>query len=423
MATWASVPRRRTPQPGGTVPPGAAPVWHGVRSAVLAARMAAAVRLAAGHLEFLERRAGCIPAPELRRQALGSLRHKAFHSLGAATFAAAVPLRRGGAMVRFCVAYQTLSDYLDNVCDRSRPLGSAPRRRLHQAMVAALAPAGPPRPPADPGDGGYLGELVANCREAMAGLGVSEAALNKARQLAAAYASMQARKHAAPGVRRRLVASWAHRLLRAGRPAPAGGLAWWEFAAAAGSTLGVFALVAAGARGAGEAALRSTLRAYFPWICAWHILLDYAVDLDEDRACGELNFVACYPRGAAVQRLAGVFRRARALAGGLWEPAFHRLVVAGMAALYLSDPKAARLAPLLRCLEQEEPWVARLGPPIRAWRRRHPAPPQVAPLVAVPRPGGAPRAAPAARAPEGAGPSAGECGPPNPGDERRTRVP
>ena len=86
--------------------------------------MAVALKLGTRLLSGWEERAGCIPDPEVRRQALGSIRHKAFHSLGAAMFAAAVPAHRFAAMVRFCVAYQTLSDYLDNLCDRSRPLTS-----------------------------------------------------------------------------------------------------------------------------------------------------------------------------------------------------------------------------------------------------------------------------------------------------------
>lgn len=404
--------------------------------------MTAALRLAARALAGWEGRATCIPDPEVRRQALGSLRHKAFHSLGAAMFAAAVPARRFGAMVRFCVAYQTLSDYLDNLCDRSRPLGGAARRRLHQAMVAALRPARavlrprgrdapatlsraaplphePARHPAfSSDDGGYLQALVAECQEALGSLGTRGETLELARVLALLYAQMQARKHAPPGTRRWLVARWAARLAARGAlGASLGELAWWELAAAAGSTLGVFALVAADARGASRPALRQTLGAYFPWICAWHILLDYAIDQAEDRSCGELNFAACYPHPqAARSRLVAVFRRARAAAALLWEPAFHRLVVTGMAALYLTDAKAAPWRDLLRCLEAEESWIGHLRPFIEAWRRRHVAPPQVRPLTPAAtggRPWPASPATRTARGPAGAGAGAGESAPSN----------
>lgn len=378
----------------------------GGRPAAVACRMVLAVALARRELGRWTARAGCIPHPEARRQALGSLAHKAFHSLGAAVFGAAVPGRRLAPMVAFCVAYQTLSDYLDNWCDRSLPLTASRRRRLHQAMVAALEPLpGPLRlaqPPAD--DGGYLDELVAACRRALAAVGPDPAVLRPARELARAYACMQARKHAEPGRRRHLTGRWAARLAagRAGLP-PAPGLAWWEVAAAAGSTLGVFALVAAGARPLSPRAREAVLRAYFPWIAAWHIMLDYAVDRAEDRQAGELNFAACYPRPAAMlDRLHFLFRRARAAASALWEPAFHRLVVAGMGALYLCDPKARPLAPLWDRLTADDPWVGRLRPLLGWWQAHHVAPPQVAPLK---------RPAPA---PAGAGGGAGESAPANP---------
>lgn len=373
---------------------------------VLAARMVATQALARRALARWEARAQAIPDPEARRQALGSLRHKAFHSLGAAVYAAAVPGPHFARMVEFCVAYQTLSDYLDSLVDRGRPLDGRHRRRLHQAMVVALqggAPAhGLAEAPWD--DGGYLVRLVATCQRVLAAMGVDEASRAPARHLALAYARMQARKHAQPGNRRRLTARWATRLGQAaGRLPPAAGMAWWEIAAAAGSTLGIFALVAAGSRRLPAEDLEATLTAYFPWIQAWHILLDYAIDEAEDREGGELNFAACYPRPpVALERLAGVFRRAREAALVLWEPSFHRLVVAGMGALYLTDPKAAHLGALLERLQVMEPWVAVLRPILRWWHVRHPAPAQVAALHPV-RPPTPARARPGTARPRAAG--------------------
>lgn len=343
--------------------------------------MAAAQVLARRALGRWESRAASIPEPEVRRQALGSLRHKAFHSLGAAVYAAAVPRAHFAHMVEFCVAYQTLSDYLDNLVDRGHPMDGRQRRRLHQAMVEALQETAPTVAlagmPWD--DGGYLARLVSTCQQALQAMEIAEASRAPARQLALAYARMQARKHGDPGSRRRLTAGWAMRLAQgAGRLPRAAGMAWWEIAAAAGSTLGIFALVAAGSRRLPLEDHEATLTGYFPWIQAWHILLDYAIDEAEDRDGGELNFAACYPRRPVqLERLAGVFRRAREAALTLWEPSFHRLVVAGMGALYLTDPKAARLGALLERLQVMEPWVAVLRPVLGWWHARHPAPAQV----------------------------------------------
>jgi len=120
-------------------------------------------------------RAEAIPDPALRRQALDSLHFKRFHALGAAVYGA---LRRDPApLVRFAVAYQIISDYLDNLADRDR---QPPARReanltcLHQAMVDGVS-AEPPRGGyyrfhTASQDGGYLEELVTHCRAALAEL-------------------------------------------------------------------------------------------------------------------------------------------------------------------------------------------------------------------------------------------------------------
>jgi tetraprenyl-beta-curcumene synthase len=118
-------------------------------------------------------------------------------------------------------------------------------------------------------------------------------------------------------------------------------LAWWEFAAACGSSLPVFALIDLAARTRFDPAeIDATLRAYFPGVSAIHILLDYFIDQAEDREHGELNFVACYPSSAAaVEALGGLVRstlvRLRTLAG----PARHRFVVQAMCVFYLTHPK------------------------------------------------------------------------------------
>ncbi|HEY8486295.1 MAG TPA: DUF2600 family protein, partial [Limnochordales bacterium] len=199
-------------------------------------------------------------------------------------------------------------------------------------------------------------------------------------RMAALYAGMQARKHARPGVRRRLLAGWFDR--RFGQ-AP-GSLAWWELAAACGSTLPVFAVCAAGARGPEPAEVLAIWHAYFPWVASLHILLDYLIDQHEDAAARELNFASCYrAAGRAQARVGALYRRCLALACALPRPAFHRLVVAGLAAVYLSDPKAAALGSLVASLASGDRWLRAIWPLVRAWRAGHPpAPPQVEPFRA-----------------------------------------
>jgi tetraprenyl-beta-curcumene synthase len=291
-----------------------------------------------------EARAEAIPDPELRHQARQSLRHKRFHCQGGAVYALA-----GGpphpATLRFIVALQTLSDYLDNLSDRMATGGARDLAALHEAVRDAVDPTRPAtsgyyrwHPRGD--DGGYLPGLVAACRREVAALspGPRAAFLREAAPLAARYARLQALKHL-PAGRRERVRAWAAGL------APGLGLAWWEAAAAAGSTLGIFALFAEAAQGALDRDLaRSLARAYFPWVGAWHILLDYWIDQAEDRAAGDLNFADPYPSPrAAARRLAHLGLQARRAVASLPRAALHRAVVAGLPALYLTDPKVGRL--------------------------------------------------------------------------------
>ena len=69
-------------------------------------------------LSYWKTRAEGIPNPELRKQALASIEHKTFHCEGGAIMALMANEHYHEA-IRFIVAYQTISDYLDNLCDRS----------------------------------------------------------------------------------------------------------------------------------------------------------------------------------------------------------------------------------------------------------------------------------------------------------------
>src|SRR5690625_311884 len=78
-----------------------------------------------------------IESDNLRMQALASLQMKRFHAEGGSVFAAAHP-RHMGSMVPLVVALQTISDYLDNLGDRTESLDEQDFRALHQAMLDAV---------------------------------------------------------------------------------------------------------------------------------------------------------------------------------------------------------------------------------------------------------------------------------------------
>ncbi|MCL5981062.1 MAG: DUF2600 family protein, partial [Firmicutes bacterium] len=86
-------------------------------------------------------------------------------------------------------------------------------------------------------DGGYLDALVGACSRIVAFLPGFRDVREEMAGLAALYSELQVLKHLAVDKRKQRLVSWF-----ADHSAKAPGVTWWEFAAAAGSTLGIFAL-------------------------------------------------------------------------------------------------------------------------------------------------------------------------------------
>jgi tetraprenyl-beta-curcumene synthase len=117
---------------------------------------------------------------------------------------------------------------------------------------------------------------------------------------------------------------------------------WWETAAGAASSLGVFALIAAAARPELGAAEADALElAYFPWIGSLHVLLDSLIDRTSDLRTGDHSLVENY--GGAddmADRLGSITGRAVRSAGELRQGPLHTLILAAMTSFYLSRPAA-----------------------------------------------------------------------------------
>ncbi len=290
-------------------------------------------------LERWRRYAKGIPNPELRRQALASIRLKRFHCEGGSVYAAFDRDNRGD-LVPLIVALQTISDYLDNLCDRSESLDCDDFRQLHLAMTDALSPRTPLHdyyrlhPNGD--DGGYLTSLVEECRKRVSSLPSYGLVQGEALRLASLYCDLQVYKHTFVPRRVPLLTDWFERH-RSAFP----GIFWWEFAAASGSTLGVFALFReAASPGLEPVMVQRIVSAYFPWVCGLHILLDYFIDQAEDRAGGDLNLVSYYcSREQMRERLHLFYREALKAVSSLPDHHFHKTVVKGLLAMYLSDRK------------------------------------------------------------------------------------
>lgn len=276
---------------------------------------------------------------ELSDQALASICTKKFHCQGGSVYS----LYKGvptGDFVRLVVALQTISDYLDNLCDRAGIADEAAFKQLHLAMTDALDP---DRPCGDyyaaypyKDDGGYLQALVTTCRQEIAKLPSYQLVKPEVLHQAGLYSELQTYKHLDPIVREQKMLTWISTHLPAYPDITA-----WEFAAATGSTLGMFMLCAAAHNpNLTPKAAADIAHAYFPWINGLHILLDYFIDEAEDRQNGDLNFVSYYENSQeTLARLTLFVHQARAQASSLPEAAFAQTVVDGLLAMYLSDPK------------------------------------------------------------------------------------
>lgn len=284
--------------------------------------------------------ARAIPDDSLRKQALASLSAKRFHCQGGAVFAAGPGAHRLE-VLRFIVALQTISDYLDNLCDRAGVIDEAAFRLLHQAMLDAVTRSGtesglyydlfPFR-----NDGGYLQALVNTCREALAPLPSYDVVKSKMQRLVDLYVDLQVYKHVEHSVRLPRLVSWFQREWEGEFQ-----LHWQEFAAACGSTLGVFALCYEAAS-PGPVDLQPLLDFLFPWAAGFHIMLDYLIDLSEDEEGGDLNFVDFYTDlDEAEQRIGWFYEEAMKRVPEQGNRALYTLVLHGLPALYLTDPKVA----------------------------------------------------------------------------------
>ena len=308
--------------------------------ASMARFLTAVVPRASRVLRSIEDDARSIPDRALREQALASISDKAYHVQGGCILATFLQGEAAQRYVDIVAALETIYDYLDNLCDRLPNVPATAYPTLHEALFDALDDRrslgnyyrdGPFRD-----DGGYLRRLVERVRLGIAGLPNYAAVRRQLVEIAGYYAELQTFKHAGPGTGEATCNAWYERN-RERFP----GLYWWEFAAACGSSMPVFALLhLASQKTLAPDAVGLTAAAYFPNLSAVHILLDYFIDQAEDREHRELNFVACYSSSAeAISRvrrlLTSTAARVRALQDGEW----HAFVLRAMCLFYLTHPK------------------------------------------------------------------------------------
>ena len=245
-------------------------------------------------------------------------------------------------LVTLTVALQVIGSYLGNLCEQGSVFNEAAHRYLYRAVPAALMCSAAKEYdyyrfyPAHK-DGGYLKALIAECRSCIETLPGYRPVEPEILRLASLYSDLQVYKRFPPAMRRSRLRRWFKEKAAPVDPP----LHWWEYAAACGSTLSLFALLAlATSPQVRPDHIRQVGGAYFPWVCGLHILLEHWVGQGEDLRCGALNMVACYPsEAAAVDRIHLFLRKALREVSVLPHGSFHRFAVQGLLALYLSDPR------------------------------------------------------------------------------------
>ncbi len=286
------------------------------------------------------RRARIVPDAGLRDIALRILRTKRSNLEGAAAFATFAPRRHRAHVIRAQVGVQSIYDYVDTVAEQPSPDPIGNSHHLHQALQRALEPA-MPHPDYYAGqtlrqDGRYLVVLVDSCRAALAGLPLRSSIHAAASRFVERIIHYQTFNVPTADDEDRLKA-WAT------LQAPAHlDVRWWETAASAGSSLGLFALLAFAANPyITSLEIEAIERAYFPWIGALHSLLDNLIDMQEDARDEQRNYVAQYasPQEAAV-RMRALTRESVEHVALIPNTVPHKLILAGMASSYLSAREA-----------------------------------------------------------------------------------
>jgi tetraprenyl-beta-curcumene synthase len=293
-------------------------------------------------LAYWKSRAENIPNMELRTQALASIEHKTFHCEGGAILALTANEHYKKA-VKFIVAYQTISDYLDNLCDRSTSLDPEDFAALHESMADALkldvTAKNYYRLREDQNDDNYLHDLSETCRSVLREIENYDLVKDYLLELCQYYCDLQIHKHVVHEERVPRLESWFHHY-KNNLPE----MEWYEFSACSGSTLGIFCLISYAMRKDFSACDAENIRkGYFPYIQGLHILLDYFIDQEEDLEGGDLNFCFYYKNQETLfNRLSHFVEEADRHTEFLPHKRFHQLINRGLLGIYLSDEKVRR---------------------------------------------------------------------------------
>jgi tetraprenyl-beta-curcumene synthase len=283
------------------------------------------------------RRATTIADPALRTLALETLETKWANLEGAAAFAVFVPSAERLTVTRATLAWQAIYDFADTLVEQPCRDRAANARDLHSSLLVAVTPGAPHANyyahHVHRDDCGYMTALVDASRLALLALPLYRTVCDLVQLNAHRIVKYQT--HIAQP---RKFAAWASAVTP-----PDTNLRWWEAGAACGSSMGIFALIAAAANPTLNRRDAADIEhAYFPWIGSLHTLLDSLVDRSEDLLTGQHSLVQHYGSPeATAERMRAVALEAARHARALPDGTNHALILAGMSSLYLASRDAS----------------------------------------------------------------------------------
>lgn len=283
------------------------------------------------------RRAIAIADPALRTLALETLETKWANLEGATAFAVFVPSAERLTVTRAALAWQAIYDFADTLVEQPCRDRAANARDLHSSLLVAVTPGVPHEDyyahSLHHDDCGYMAALVDASRSALLAL----PRYGTVRDL------VQCNAHRIVQYQTLITrpcdfAAWASAVTP-----PDTNLRWWETGAACGSSMGIFALIAAAADPTlNRREATGIEHAYFPWIGSLHTLLDSLVDRPEDLLTGQHSLVEHYGSPeATAKRMRAVALEAARHARALPDGTNHALILAGMSSLYLASRAAS----------------------------------------------------------------------------------
>jgi tetraprenyl-beta-curcumene synthase len=189
-------------------------------------------------------------------------------------------------------------------------------------------------------DGGYLVSLVRECQSVLRNIKNYNEIMPLLLELNALYNDLQVHKHVHHDQRESRLMNWFSDHKEKVPP-----MTWYEFSACTGSTLAIFCMVAYALKEEHDRLhFEKVFNGYFPFIQGVHILLDYLIDIEEDKEGGDLNFCTYYEKlNHLYATLKNFYLRAKEILKDVVDYAFHCLVLDSLFAMYLADPKVSLL--------------------------------------------------------------------------------